>query len=450
MKISLPKLASVAAFGAVLTIAGTLLANPAPQGDEPPPPPEEVPPPPPPPPPPPDQQGEPTGAPPAEYKSSATQAWGETPDQGAQPQPAATGQPAQPDPEKAALKKKCDELKSKGQPLPEECKALELDIVFQGGLPVQKGPVKGMPQAKDTESAPVLEEGLEVDTAALVTEDGKVDVWEIARREPTLFASQRRNYLSAGVYVGYPLMFGRGETIGKAYQPVIHVGAEVAYQALRLFQVALVFDFDYMRGLSAYDEELRPSSTYPDTTYLGGAERPAREVGAILDDYYGFGLRPSFRLTLQFLDDHLLTFLGAGLGWHHFKASGRWRTKLPVEDPANETAVDTDSAQWSGTDYAIYEFEEYDNGLYSVFELALMYRWLDARLGTGVVMQYTVPIHGGIEPDVTVQQDYGVTDDLGNPLEGYQANENDYGDSFIRHLSSLSFLTFNLFVDFRF
>lgn len=452
MTISLPKLARVAAFGAVLTIAGTVLANPAPQQDEPPPPPPpgEVPPPPPPPPPPPDQSGEPSGAPPAEYKSDQTQAWGETPGQGAQPQPAQPAQPAQPDPEKEALKKKCDELKKKGEPLSEECKALELDIVFQGGIQTKQGPDMTKPQAKDTESAPMLEEGLEVDTAVLVTDDGKVDVWEIARREPVLFDSQRRNYLSAGVYVGYPLMFGRGSTVEKAYQPVIHVGAEVAYQALRLFQVALVFDFDYMKGLSAHDDELRPTSFYPDSTYPAGTERPAREVGAILDDYIGFGLRPAFRLTLQFLDDQLLTFLGAGVGWHYFQASGRWRTKLPATDPANETAILSDSAEWAGNDYAIYKFEESDNGMYSVFELALMYRWMDARLGTGVVMQYTVPIHGSIEPDVTVQQDYGVTDELGNKLDGYSANENDYGDSFIRHLSSLSFLTFNLYVDFRF
>jgi len=452
MTFPLPILARVAALGVALTIAGTALAHPGSQQGEPPPPPPpgDEPPPPPPPPPPPDQPEQPAGAPPAEYKSDQTQAWGETPGQGgtgAQPQPA---QPAQPDPEREALKKKCEEAKKKGQPPSEECKALELDIVFQGGIQTQKGPDMTKPQATATETAPVLEEGIDVDTAALVTDDGKLDVWEVARREPVLFASQRKNYLSAGVYVGYPLLFGRGSTVGDIYQPVIHVGAEVGYQLLRLFQVALVFDFDYMRGLSGYGDELRPTSYYPETTYPAGTERPAREIGATLDDYFGFGIRPAFRLTLQFLDDKLLTFLGAGLGWHYFKASGRWRTKLPANDPANETAIDSESAQWSGTDYAIYKFEESDSGMYSAFELGLMYRWMDARLGTGVVMQYTVPIHGNIEPDVDVQQDYGVTDELGNKLEGYSANENDYGDSFIRHLSSLSWLSFNLFVDFRF
>ncbi|MBW2276561.1 MAG: hypothetical protein JRF63_03650 [Deltaproteobacteria bacterium] len=449
MTFPLPMLARVAAFGVALTIAGTSLAYPGPQQGEPPPPPGDEPPPPPPPPPP-DQPEQPAGAPPAEYKSSDTQTWGATGDQGATAapaQPAQPTQPVQPDPEKEALKKKCEDAKKKGQPPSEECKSLELDIVFQGGIQTKKGPDMTKPQATDTESAPVLEEGLDVDTAALMTDDGKLDVWEVARREPVLFASQRRNFLSAGVYVGYPLMFGRGSTVESAYQPVIHVGAEIAYQALRLFQIALVFDFDYMKGLSAYDDELRPLT--PDF-YADGFDRPTREIGAILDDYLGFGLRPSFRLTLQFLDDRLQTFLGAGFGWHYFKTSGRWRTKLPVDDPANQTSVDSDAAQWQGTDFATYKFDESDSGLYSVFELALIYRWLDARLGTGVVMQYTVPIHGNVEPNVTVQQDYGMTDELDNPVEGYSANENDYGDSFVRHLSSLSFLTFNLFVDFRF
>ena len=47
-------------------------------------------------------------------------------------------------------------------------------------------------------------------------------------------------------------------------------------------------------------------------------------------------------------------------------------------------------------------------------------------------------------PNVEVAQDYT------NPPQGERATEEDYVDTFIRHLGSMDLLTLNLFVDARF
>jgi hypothetical protein len=109
-----------------------------------------------------------------------------------------------------------------------------------------------------------------------------------------------------------------------------------------------------------------------------------------------------------------------------------------------------DQLQWSnGDDEALYEFDAKDHGLYTVFETAIMVRWLDNVVGTGLLIKYSVPMHGDFVPDVTVKEGYcdqaSCTQNVDPP-----AQENDYGDTFIRHLSAMSLLTFGLIADFRF
>jgi hypothetical protein len=375
------------------------------------------------------------------YKSKDMGAWGQ--------QPAAAAKPAETEEEKAkreALEKKCAELKKKGEPLPDECKAAELDIVFQGAMRKGGPPVKAVPQAKDSESAS-LGQDVKITQEVVVDDEGKVDVWEVARREPPLFPDEEEGFFFAGLHVGYSKLFGRGSDVAKAFQPVIHIAAEGAYQLFPLFQLALVADFEYMKGRSVVSEELKP---YRWVDIQTGSERWRRDVGATLDDYFGFGLRPTFRFNIHFLS--MFEYMaGVGIGYHYFQTSGQWRTKIKSEDANynNPALPPEDQIMWSGgNDEAIYEFEAKDHGLYSVFETAIKVRWLDGVLGTGLLLKYSVPMHGDFVPDVKVKE--GFCETTCSPVVDPPAQENDYGDTFIRHLSAMSLLTFGLIADFQF
>ncbi|MFO8070839.1 MAG: hypothetical protein R6V85_03095 [Polyangia bacterium] len=396
------------------------------------------------------------GAPPAEYSSETAEAWGESPTEPEEPQeqqqqPAAQdAEPRQPSAEELeALKKKCAKRREEGLPLTDECRAAELQIVFQGGMGEEDVQRKAVPQAEDAESARMHRKKItHRGGAAPVGEDGAVDVWEVARREPPLFPDEPQGFFAAGLSAGYSWIFGRGAEVEHAYTPVIHLSAEGAYQLLRMFQLALVFDFDYLQGAAAAGHELKPEDWVDPSS---GSMVYRRDVGAILDNYVGLGLRPSFRFNVHFSDFEWLA--GVGLGWHYFSTSGRWRTKIGADDPLNSsensTAPTDAQIQWNeGNDEAIYSFEESDSGLYGVFETRLVWRLIEGRLGAGFFLQYTLPIHGGIVPDVEVEQHYCETDPgcSVNP----PANDNDYADTFIRHLGSMSLLSLGLAADYRF
>ncbi len=400
----------------------------------------------------------PPGAPSAEYESEAARAWGESPAEPKEPQeqeqtqeqPAVTeAEPRQPSAQELeALKKKCAERREEGMPLTDECRAAELQVVFQGGMGDEDVQRKAVPQARDAESARMHRKKITHRGAAPVGEDGTLDVWEVARREPPLFPGEPQGFFAAGLSAGYSWLFGRGAEVGHAYTPVIHLGAEGAYQLLRMFQLALVFDFDYLQGAAAAGHELKPEEWVDPSS---GSTIYRRDVGAILDSYVGLGLRPTFRFNVHFSDFEWLA--GVGLGWHYFSTSGRWRTKVGADDPLNSsessTAPTDAQIQWNeGNDEAIYSFEESDGGLYGVFETRLAWRLLEGRLGAGFFLQYTLPIHGGIVPDVEVEQPFCETDpgcSVSPP-----ANDNDYADTFIRHLGSMSLLSLGLAADYRF
>jgi hypothetical protein len=398
-----------------LTLAGLLAAGAALAQD--PPPPEQPP-----------AGGEAAPAQPARYESDTAAAWGQAP----APKPGAAPAAKTPSgPEAEALRKRCAEEKSKGLPLSPECQASELDIVFQGAVRRTGPGVRAVPQAQDEESSRLHAEKTVTEEALITDRDGKLDVWAVARREPPLLPGEPSGYFAAGLNLGYSWLFGRGAEVDHAYNPVIHLGLEGSYQLFRLLQLALVADFDYLAGGAAAGEELMPP--------VSGDGYYRKEVGAILDHYVGLGLRPTLRFNVHF---SLLEWaVGAGLGWHWFHTSGRWRTKVAANDPANTGVsmpppIDS-QPQWSGGgDETVYSFEESDHGLYGVFETTLLARLLDRRLGAGLFLQVTLPIHGGIVPDVTVESGEG--------------QENDYSETFVRHLGSLSLLTLGLAADYRF
>ncbi len=421
---------------------------------------EPVPPPPPPttgdtggeapvPPPPADTPADTTkpGEPPSTYDSDKTSAWSKTGD----PPPTKEDDETKKK-ELEELKKRCGELKKAGEELPDECKAADLEVVFDGAVKRKTGPVKALPQAKDTESDSLVNKSITYDKQAQLASERKMDIWSVARREPVLLPETKSKYVTAGVHVGYSWLKGRGSTVERAYNPVIHAAAEVGYQLFPMFQLALVADFEVLKGGSAADKELTPTAYYPDQNQQAPnvtPDREPRDVGAILDNYFGFGIRPTFRVNAELWNIQIMA--GVGLGYHFFHTSGRWRTKLPVNDRANLYPIDQ-QARFNGDDTAVYSFEESDSGIYTVFETTLMYRLMEGKLGVGILFKYTVPIHGVVEPDVKVEENYGVHNNPAYDMswDGYQAQENDYGDTFIRHLSSLSFITLGLAADLRF
>ncbi len=442
---------------AVLLPSWTVFAqDPAPKDNSAPP----VPPPPPDgpsdvPPPPPD-----AGAPPAKYKSDKTATWGTTktaPTE--QTAPTVLVSPAeearkkkeaeQKKKEAAELKKKCDDLKKAGKELTDDCKAADLEIVFQGAVRRPTKPLKSVVQARDVESDKLHEKSITYTKDPYLQDDGGISVWEIARREPQLLPESRAGFFSVGANAGYPMMFARGSTVKGIYKPVIDFAAEARYQMFRMLQLAVVADFHMLKGGSVATKEITPSTLYPDQDPASTVPlRHSRDVGAIVENYVGFGLRPTVRFDVEYRGFELFT--GVGFGWHLFHTSGKWRTKLPEDDRANIFDIDM-QARWLGDDEAFYTFKATDSGVYSVFELALLRRWLDGKLGAGILMKYTLPLHGTVEPDVTVKGSYGVEAPTYNSeWKGYTTEENDYGDTFIRNLSTMSFLSFGLIADWRF
>lgn len=394
-------------------------------------------------------EGEPApGQPPSVYKSDKTAEWGQ--------EGVTTPKKDEDEAHKKEmedLRERCAELKEAGEDLPDECKVADLEVVFQGAVKRREGPVRAMPQAKDSESETLVEKKLEYEKEAALPSQRKMSLWDVARQEPRLLPEAETGYLSAGIHVGYSWLKGRGSAIEQAFKPIVHAAAEVGYQIFPLFQLALVADFETMKGSSAFDKEVLPTTWYndQDSTAVGAQPgRYPRDVGALLDNYFGFGIRPTFRINVEWWNVQLTA--GVGFGYHFFSTSGKWRTKLPVDDRANASPVVEEQARFRGDDFALYSFEMKDSGLYGVFETALMYRMLEKKLGIGILFKYSIPIHGTVEPDVTVDQNYGVNNNPAYNLSwtGYSAHENDYADTFIRHLGSMSFATLGLAADWRF
>lgn len=373
-----------------------------------------------------------------------------------QPEPGAETPPPPPEPapgiepDRDALKKRCAEAGKAGK-APEECKALELEVVFQGGVaPV---PYYGAPrtvmQARDEEGQEVeKQKAVEAQAAPQAVSaapregDRALDLWESARTEPRLFGSRVDGFFSAGLSVGYPFVVARGSGLGSAYDPIIHISAEAAYQPLSFLQIAIVGDFDRLRGGSAATREYATwSQTNP--VYEDGSPRAPRYVGVVLDDHTDLGLRPTVRFGGTWRS--VQASLGMGLGWHYMKTSGYWRTKVG-EDDRNGMNELVEAAAWTGDDSAVYSFEQRDHGAYAAFEVGVMYRLFGEKLGVGVALLYSLLMHGSAEPEVDVTQGYGLADDL----DGYEAEPDDYEETLVRHLGDMNFLSIGVAADYRF
>jgi hypothetical protein len=361
------------------------------------------------------------------------------------PAPAAAPAPAPADAERAALQQKCDAAVKEGKSLP-ECKALELDIVFQGGMGSKQVAAPALPQERDVESSKLVEKKLAIEEQQeLQVAEKEMDLWAVARRERPLMEDAAAGFLAVGLRVGYPFLVARGSGLKQGYQPIIHASIEGAYQVFRFIQIALVADFQTMHGDSSVGTEYLPL----DVQYEDGETRPLRDIGSLLDNFYGVGVRPTLRLGGEWRS--FQGSVGLGFGWHFMHAEGRWRAKLDASDRANADSLYGD-ANWNGDDYAVYSFKENDSGAYTAFELTLGYRFLDGRIGAGLMFEYTVLLHGRTDPDVTVDSPYGLEDPLSNPggWLGYTAETDDYEETIVRHLGAMNFITLGAVADYRF
>ena len=347
--------------------------------------------------------------------------------------------------EKEELKKRCAKLEKKGEPLPSECKTLDLEVVFQGAVGGRQKSHKPVAQAKDSESESIKrkEEENKIHAERIELEE-KRTLWDVARAEPKLFPEKEKGYFAVAGAISYPSIKERGASLESAYAPVIDVSAEIRYQVLRMMHVALVADFQALKGQSVATTEIIARDEYTDDSNF---IRENRDIGAFMNSFIGIGVRPTVRLDFEWRRFQLIT--GVGMGWHLMHTSGKWRAKLAAEDRAND---DFYQANWNGDDEAMYEFDLTDSGLYAVFEAAILYRLMEERLGVGILIKYNTLLHGALEPDVTVTQDYGIESSTVYPesWEGYTARENDYGDTFIRHLGAMSLLSVGLMADWRF
>jgi hypothetical protein len=358
-----------------------------------------------------------------------------------------------PDPGRDALKKRCADAAKKGETPPEECKTLELEVVFNGGV----GPIPGtgeartVMQARDDEAKLAQQQkAIQRETAeaepmasAQGSGDALLDLWAQARREPALFDEESPGRFSIGARVGYPFIVANSTALKRGYAPVIHVSAELAFQPFSFLQVALVGDFERLRGDSIATKEHSTSGDAP--LYDDGSTRDLRDIGLLLDDQTDIGVRPTVRFVGEWRS--IQASLGLGLGWHYLRASGYWRAKVGDIDREGSSSQSTvEAAAWSGDDTAVYSFSLADNGAYAALELAIMYRAFDGRLGMGIMAQYSIPMHGSAVPDVVVEEQYG----LDGELDGYHAEADDYEETPVRQLGALSFLSLGLAADYRF
>jgi hypothetical protein len=346
------------------------------------------------------------------------------------PQPAAAPAPSAED--KAELDRKCAAKKAKGEELPPECRAAELNIVFQGGMAAGSSQqAQALPQASDSETNALHQQKPAITYEGDAKKDAKkeepVTVWDVARKEPALFEGEKEGAFAAAVFGGYSLMFGRGADVERAFDPIVHVGAEVNYQLFPLFKIALVADFEYMTGRNLESTEYVPPPDDP-------LKPLPRDIGAMIDDYYGFGIRPTFRFNIHL--SLVEAFAGFGLGWHYVSTSGKWRAKFAKDDPANVSATSpSEQPQWGGNDEAYYSFDLSDSGMYAAMELGALARFWQERIGLGLMVLYTVPMHDDA-PDVKV--------------EGGLGQKYDYSETLVRHLGSMTFVTFCLVAEARF
>ncbi len=310
---------------------------------------------------------------------------------------------------------------------------------------------------------------------AVVKEDEKPtivelppDRWDIAIEKPPLFETQTGEFAGIGLSVeintGYSFILSRSSNINRAYTPLYHLGIAVAYQLFPFFQLALVGDFEHLRGETIATEEFvqREYNSFKDEY------TPQTEIVSTFNNYWMIGVRPTFRFNVLIKFVELL--LGVGPGFLYSSTSGMWNKHADVSIP-DPTAT---NRQLTFTQDAGYTFTQTSYGFYTVFEGAVVFRVLEQRLGIGALVLFTVPSmaskgqkpktkvawdsQGEFEEDSQSDPDDEFIDDTTDrPIEDANSNprlfltdKNDFQNTVIRNLGSIYLLTVGLKIDFRF
>ncbi|MCP4677388.1 MAG: hypothetical protein GY854_18115 [Deltaproteobacteria bacterium] len=298
-----------------------------------------------------------------------------------------------------------------------------------------EGPTKGPAENPEAVvSAPASHED------PLAENNNSEELWPEAREKPPLLEDEMAELIGLGIGIngGYSFLFARGADMDKALTPLYHLGLELNYQLFPLFQIALVGDFEHMRGNAFKSEE-----------YVHGVGDvvPYTTLYSSLDMYWMLGIRPTFRLDIHIKFFELM--LGVGGGAQYTSTSGRWmRTATAMVDDNDPEA--TEQKQIEVTQTAYYKFKHSNWGLYLVFECAAVFRFLEQRLGVGLLALYTLPFIGmnGTKPEVEVIGDTGHMP--GSEHAIFWSYPDDFRNTYVRHLNAISLLTIGLTVDVKF
>ncbi len=263
-------------------------------------------------------------------------------------------------------------------------------------------------------------------------------MWAEASQEPPLLNPVGDFIgLGVGLNAGYSFIITKASDLDRAYTPLYHLGLELSYQLFPFFQIALVGDFEHLRGEHFDSKEFVK-------TKCGAL--PNSTITSALGMYWKLGLRPTARLNLEI--EHFEIALGVGVGIQYSSTTGAW-TRIAtdyIDDPATIEINDYIEAVQT----AFYRFEQYFWGIYSVFELAALYRFSENRFGVGAVAMYSLPMIGvnGSRPKVEVVADTG--HEPGAEYTLFWSYPDDYRNTFVRQLNSLRLLSVGLTADVHF
>ncbi len=260
--------------------------------------------------------------------------------------------------------------------------------------------------------------------------------WKAAREQPALMEKDEDlRGLGLGVNVGYSLNVSRNRHLKDLYSPVIHIGVQAYYQVHPLIQIALVGDMDFLKG-DYYADFGFDYVNDPDLQIISQTNEYD------FKKYTTIGVRPTVRLTIPI--SLVEAFIGVGMGFNHVSTSGIWLKRRSGLQYYQDQGVVPDEVSES----VQYYFTLSAFTFYAAFDLGVMARILDNRLGFGLLMQYKMPSMWRSGTDAKAKPNEYAMETQDPPFT--TPSERDTIHSPIRHLDSLNLLTFGLLLDWRF
>ncbi|MDJ0763185.1 MAG: DUF2380 domain-containing protein [Myxococcota bacterium] len=304
-------------------------------------------------------------------------------------------------------------------------------------------------QEEDIES-PAVEPNHVDETSAVVAPEAfapppekepEPTAWDIEATKPSRFEDQSYGNWGSAVHVGYPLILERAKNLTTAFTPLFHIGVEVTYKPFRLFKVALAVDYDQFLGNDFQSSEFAIDD---DQVFL------STRIDASVKQARILGVRPTFRLDVEVNQWEIAA--GVGIGMQHYSSSGSW-VKNAQDAIEGDSTNPLDPEMIDLKQKAFYSYSQSNWGFYAVFDSRIVYRFLNNRFGAGLVVAMSVPVMNvnstSTSADVT-DNDYVEGEDILEDDPLFDPDTGDYRNTVIRHLNSMSLLSFGLTVDARF